>query len=261
MKSAPRKIPARLRANTDFSYVEQLPHATRRTAAIYEYWRHSDEHKEVIAAFRKAGVFKEEWDGKGLDPKLRQKCLRQPQIFDLEFIDLFCQDDAFPEKPFRDSGLKDLRQSWRTGIDVLDPFDSESWNALKGFRKVLARRGQSEMDVYGNQPPGTTVWVISINWRSYRDAELTDQFGKMIRGGLRPPEFPEPKKAGRGGRSAGSRALDMLRQLAAFRLLNAGFDFDSTSKLTHYRSPKGWKNAVLKAEKRLGNMTKQPIFD
>jgi hypothetical protein len=68
MKSAPRKISSRLRADTDFSYVEQLPHATRRTAAIYEYWRHSDEHKEVIAAFHKAGAFKEEWNGKGLDP-------------------------------------------------------------------------------------------------------------------------------------------------------------------------------------------------
>jgi hypothetical protein len=80
------------------------------------------------------------------------------------------------------------------------------------------------MDVYGKNLPGTALWVISINWKDYRNDELRDQFRKMLPS-LRPPDFPEPKPAGRGGRSAGARALDMLRQLpgvAASRQPRAG---------------------------------------
>ena len=105
---------------------------------------------------------------------------------------------------------------------------------------------------------GKTLNAISIPW-NYRNDELTEFFRELIPR-LRPPEFPEPKKAGRKGRSSGLGAIDMLNQLAAVRLHRAGFNFDQASRFTPYSSRKGWDKAVRAAEERINNMTTRPFF-
>ena len=56
--SAVAKIPATLKADIDFRYVQELREPLRRVAAYYEYARESAELNEITVALRKAGALR-----------------------------------------------------------------------------------------------------------------------------------------------------------------------------------------------------------
>ena len=142
------------------------------------------------------------------------------------------------------------------GIDSPSPIP---WKAILELLRQRKEQGVSETEFFENwKKRGKTLNAISIPW-NYRNDELTEFFRELIPR-LRPPEFPEPKKAGRKGRSSGLGSIDMLNQLAAFRLHRARFNFDQASRFTPYLSSKGWDKAVRAAEERINNMTTRPFF-
>ena len=105
------------------------------------------------------------------------------------------------------------------------------------------------------------TYGLIIPW-SHTDAELTKQFREWLRQ-LRPADCPEPKRAGRSSRSSAVSPIDMLHQLAAFRLEREGFTFLTASELEArkpYLSQKGWKRGVRAARDRIEKMAKVPFF-
>jgi hypothetical protein len=255
MKSAPRKIPARLRANTDFSYVEKLTDSMKRTAVFYEYWRESPEHRHVVMKLREAGAFKGGWNGGGVDREFMRKLAREAKIFNSDVIMILARCDGFPEKPFRDSGIREHDKAWRVGMDSVVAWP---WESLIALRDNFTRQGLTEMKFYENQPSGSTLHPISIPW-SYTNEELVAMFQDLIPR-LRPPDLPEPSKAGRGGRSLGAGVSVRLKQLAAFRLHRAGLDYDGANGKASYDSESAWKRAIRAAKNRIENMMKRPLF-
>lgn len=204
---------------------------------------------------REAGAFKGGWNGGGVDREFMRKLAREAKIFNSAVIMILARCDGFPEKPFRDSGIREHDKAWRVGMDSVMAWP---WESLIALRDNFTREGLTEMKFYENQPSGSTLHPISIPW-SYTNEELATMF-KALLPRLRPRELPEPKKAGRSGRALGTGCVDMLNQLAAFRLNREGFDFDCASKLTIYTSAKGWRKGLLTAERRINQITELPLF-
>lgn len=256
MKSPLPEIPAQLRADVDFGYVTALPDVRKRLAVFYEYWRESVRHRTFTLLFREAGVFKPGWEPEGAWPEFFQMLGRKPEIFPTDVLMLLAGCDGFPERPFSESGMKEIAPDWRMAMNGITDWP---WESLIAMRDDLTARGRSEIDFYTKaQPPCRTLNALSIPW-NYTNDELTAMFRQSLTK-LRPREFPEPKKAGRRGRSAGAGSVDVLNQLAVFRLAKAGFDFNTGGKLTLFTSGKGWKKAIIAAAKRIHNLSSHPLF-
>ena len=101
-----------------------------------------------------------------------------------------------------------------------------------------------------------SFYLLTMDW-TYSKEEISDAIEKH-----RPPEFPNPKRAGRGGRVLGSGVIDKFNQLAAYRLNLEGFDVERGGKLllNPLESPEGWEKAVRSAKDRIENITKRSLF-
>ncbi len=249
--------------DTNFQYVPLLSDSLKRAAAYYEYARESAELIDAVVELREAGAFKPGLKKRPVKPELMRKLTWEGKMFPMEGLLVLAESDDFPRKPFREA-VQNSEILKRGGISlgISRPVDLP-WKALISLRNDLTRHGFSEMDFYENHNRGpSTLHAISIPWH-YTNEELAAFFCELIPK-LRPSDRPEPKKAGRRGRTSGSGAVDMLNQLGAFRLNRAGWKFDPawkpTRKLTPYVSVKGWKKAVHAAEERINNMTKRPFF-
>ena len=252
-------LPEMLKADTDFGYVSELSEVIRRIAAYYEYARESEELKEIISAVRKAGMFRPGFTG-DIAPELLQRLSALSSVLPIDQLLVFQDCDGFPEKPFRD-----VRQN----LDILKHYDSFGvnhvgtipWRALILLRRTFTSAGLTELEYWTSwtsERQGRTLHAISIPWK-YTNAELTQSFNRLI-GKIRPAQFPEPKRAGRKGRSSGSGAIDMLHQLVAFRFNRAGLSLDQARQFTIYLSKRGWVKAIRAAEERITHMTLRPFF-
>lgn len=72
------------------------------------------------------------------------------------------------------------------------------WETIVELRDDFVRRGQSELEFYQAVPNQHTLTPVLIP-RNLTDRELTKYFSDLLPR-IRPPEFPEPSKAGRRGR-------------------------------------------------------------
>jgi len=261
--TAPKKkavlLPKILRADTDFLYLRELPSVISRIAAFYEYARESAELKEIISATRKAGMFRAGFTA-DIPPELLQRLSALSSLLPIDQLLVLHDCNGFPEKAFRD-----VRQN----LEILKHYDSFGvnhvgtipWRVLILLRRTYTSAGLTELEYWTSwtsERQGRTLHAISIPWK-YTNAELTQSFNRLI-GKIRPAQFPEPKRAGRKGRSSGSGAIDMLHQLAAFRLNRAGFSFDRAGQFTPYVSKRGWAKAIIAAEERIKHMTRCPFF-
>jgi hypothetical protein len=265
LTSSSKIISEGLKADTDFDYVRTLRDPEKRVAAYYEYARHSPEIVEMVKQIKRAGGLQLKLKGSvpvfnpAIPAEIAQLLIDQCDIYPAAEISILDQTEEFPHIPFRDArkGLKCLEH--------VDAFGQERplkvpWNVVELLRSTVMRGGdgRSEFDYWCCGFRAKTLNAISIPWQ-YTDEEIAAFFRVLIPK-LRPREYPEPKKAGRRGRSSGSRAIDLLNQLAACRFQRAGFEFTEIGKNTPYTSSKGWNKAVTAAEDRIRNMTQRPFF-
>ena len=249
-----------LEADTDFGYVPELPDSLKRLAAYYEYARESAELIDAVIELREAGTFNPGHKIRDVKPELTHKFTWKREIYSVAALCTLTKCDEFPEKPFRDALQNNWEALWRVdfSLGVSRPVDLP-WDVFIKMRDHFSKTGLTEKQyLEAGRERGSTMHAISIPW-SYTNDELAEFFRELIPR-IRPREFPEPKKAGRRGRSSGSGAVDMLNQLAAFRLNRAGVDFNCGRKLTPCASGKGWTKAARAAEERISNMAKRPFF-
>ena len=221
--------------------------------AFYEYWRESADHKEIVMACRKARVFEPGYKGGGLRQEMQLRIARRPDIFPISVIMLLAKCDGFPELASRE--VKLCARGFSLAMEQVGVIP---WRAVIASREARKMEGCSEDEFFEEQFRGTTLHAFSIPWR-YTDVELANMFLKLIPR-LRPPEFPEPRKAGRKGRYTGSGVVDMLRQLAALRLQRAGVDFEGAKEFKLYGSAEGWKKALRTARERISSLRIRPLF-
>ena len=259
------RSPKKLRADTDFGYLSDLSPKQRRAAAFYEYARESVELREIVSAMQQAKIFESKgWDAStaGLRPTPAELLA----ILPLHHLLILYDCRGFPEKPFRDA-RHDLDPKYFNSFGV-EPVGAIPWQALVSLRSgAAASLGLSELEYWTKfwgscDVRGRTLNAISISW-NYTNAELTKSFAPLLRR-IRPPEFPEPRQAGRKGRRSSSGATDILNQLIAFRLRRAGLSFDQARvwapNLMVYTSERGWNKAAAAAEDRIRHMLVPPLF-
>ena len=261
MKPTRKEIPPEIRAETDFGYVKKLPQHLHQLVCFYEYWRESEEHISLINFCRTFKVFTPDWKGRGSAGSELKKIVEMSDIFPTSMLLGITLCAGFPAKTFKDSGYKDqtgYTSAPRRGVS------ESSWRLLLSLREMFEEKGSAKfggLDHLGflEQPSfDQHLWPISIDWR-YTNDELASSFRQLVER-VRPKQFPEPKKAGRAGRSTGAGTFDKLNQLGAFRLDRAGFSFDDGSRLTEYRSEKGWSNGIRTAKDRIANLATHTLF-
>jgi hypothetical protein len=116
------------------------------------------------------------------------------------------------------------------------------------------------------QLEGYTLYCIAIPW-TRTNRELAKMFERELHA-LRPAVMPPPQAhSGRRGRCLSDSPLDMLNQLAAFRLGRKGVTFSEANKLApigvsirSYQSSEGWNKAVRVAKRRIEKTLEEPFF-
>jgi len=118
---------------------------------------------------------------------------------------------------------------------------------------------------FGNysSPP---FYLVKIDW-TYSNDTLAQGFKARLRP-LRPTDQPEPKRPGRRGRTS-LAPIDMLNQLAAFKLNRAGFTVSDAnealqglgSRVLYQSGSGGWHNAITAAKDRIDRMLTVPFFN
>lgn len=255
MKSRKTAISPAIKAETNFGYVKDLPKHVHPLVCYYEYWRHSPEHIELVEACREAGVFEEGCKGNGLKQSLQLKIARYPDVFPISALLVIVKSAGFPEKPFRGAALTGYEESI---FSVKGAVGAIPWRAVLALRRNFMMSGMSELEFFELSNITGDFRALSFDWR-YTNAELEASFRVLVER-IRPPQFPEPKKAGQNGRLFCSGVMVKLNQLAAYRVEQAGFDYERGRKLTTYVDIKGWKQGVSSAKFRIDNITKRPIF-
>jgi hypothetical protein len=105
----------------------------------------------------------------------------------------------------------------------------------------------------------SSLIALVIDWR-YTNDELKDDFERLL-SELRPKQLPEPRQAGRSGRSKALGAVDKLNQLTAYRMHQEGLNLgDLSAEICIYTSKKGWQKAIAEAEERIAKMTERRFF-
>ena len=254
MKKHSKTLPKRVRERIDFEYIKGLGEQEQRAATFYEYGRHCVPLKEFVEELRQAGAFTKD-RVEPLSLELSSKLNAKLHVWkNYQLYGLGVSDD-FPDKPFKDNktarGLFDSESNYY-GIEKVGRFP---WPALLEAHVKNRNMEQALADLRACS--GTsTVHAIFIPWK-YTNGELAKMFYDLLPD-LRPDDFPEPKKAGRRGRSEKLGIWAMLKQLAAFRLDAAAFDYSAIG--SPYGSKKGFNEAVKIATERINRMMEQPFF-
>jgi hypothetical protein len=246
-------------AESCFDYVPTLSNSLARAAAYYEYARESAELIEAVDELRQAGAFDPEGRKRPIKSELNHKLAWERDVYRMDALLMLVRCGEFPAKPFRDAVQNTDRPEHRFTLRVNGP-GHLPWRELLWLRDHMTERGLGEIEFFElGHDACSTLHAISIPW-TFTNDELIGFFRELIPR-LRPPASPEPKKAGRRGRTSGSGAVDMLNQLGAFRITRAGVDsYAFVRKRTPYVSDKGWRKAVSAAKERIDNMTKRPFF-
>jgi hypothetical protein len=113
---------------------------------------------------------------------------------------------------------------------------------------------------------GYALYCIAIPW-TRTNPELAKMFERGLQA-LRPAAVPPPTAhPGRRGRCLSGSPLDMLNQLAAFRLGRKGVTFSEAMKfapigvsIRSYQSSEGWDKAARAAKRRIEKMLEEPFF-
>ncbi len=255
MKPTRKEITPEIRAESDFGYVKELPQHLHQLVCFYEYWRESEEHRSLINFCRTFKVFTPEWDGQGLASSEFRKITDLGDIFPIPILQRIASCPGFPMKPFKDSGYKDL--TGYTSAPRLGVAES-SWGLILSMREKFEKESQDCLEVLEAPSQDQDLRPIVINW-TYTNDELASSFRQLVEK-WRPKQFPEPRKAGRSGRSTGAGTLDKLKHLAAFRLDRAGFSFDDASPLKLYLSEKGWSKGIHMAKTRIAKIATRTLF-
>ncbi|HWX15572.1 MAG TPA: hypothetical protein VNY07_03200 [Chthoniobacterales bacterium] len=114
--------------------------------------------------------------------------------------------------------------------------------------------------------PLWSYYGVAIDW-NYTNRKLAQWFEEQLNE-LRPADRPEPKKPGRHGISSDAGPMDMLNQLAAFRLDRAGLGVEQArervqifgSAMRYKPGSAGWGKAIRAAKNRIDRMLKEPFF-
>ena len=261
MKPTRKEIPPEIRAEADFGYVNELPQHLHQLVCFYEYWRESEEHRSLINFCRTFKVFTPEWKQQGINGSEFKKIADMSDIFPISMVlRITTRCAGFPAKPFNNCGYEDqtgYTSAPRRGVS------ESAWRLILALREIFENGGSSGLNggfLEFLEAPSLDkhLWPISIDW-GYTNDELASSFRQLIER-IRPKQFPEPKKAGREGRSTGAGITDKLNHLGAFRLDRAGFSFDEASRLTIYSSERGWLNAIRMAKTRIANLATHTLF-
>lgn len=260
-KSRSVTIPPALNGDIDFGYVRKLSASECRLAAYYEYARESDEIKAAVKELREKGAFIA-GPKTPVSRELQDKLFYHSDCFPIEVLFVLTRSTDFPERSFAIAianveNAKTLAH-WDPYYAMRRPI-CMPWKTLLSLRNDHVNAGGDELEFFEKSSVRhSSVHALKISWE-YTDRELATLFLSVLPQ-LRPRESPEPTKAGRKGRSAGRRVTDMFNQLAAWRLNEAGLDFDEAQCRTPYTTRKGWLKAVKTADERIRNMTKRPFF-
>jgi hypothetical protein len=249
-----------LKADTDFRYLSDLSADHRRLAIFYEYARESAELREIVLAMKRDRVFdSNEWD---CASELGQKLAKIELVLPLDHLFVLYDCAGFPQKPFRDArhDLEILKHIHSFGIQSVNWIP---WQPLIGLRAAIWQ-GRGELEYWTKYWTSsirrTTLNAIVIPW-NHTNSELAESFAKLLRR-IRPQNFPEPAKAGRKGRCSSFCATDIINQLIAFRMRQAGVSLRHARScgFVIYTSERGWNKAATAAEQRIRDVLVQPIF-
>jgi hypothetical protein len=134
---------------------------------------------------------------------------------------------------------------------------------VDGLRADWKKKGLNDLEMLNQFGATGSLHAIAIPWTNYTNGELTKLIARVI-SRWRPSHIPEPPQRGRKGLSG---TVDMVHQLAAYRLSDAGYDFPVGGPLitTDKREPVyttevGWNKAILTAKKRIEGMMDRPFF-
>jgi hypothetical protein len=248
-----------LLAESCFGYVHTLSNTLARAAVYYEYARESAELIDAVNELRDAGTFNPGGRKRPINRELQHKLAWEKDVFRVDALLMLVRCKEFPTEPFRNAVQKAEHPEQAFSLSLRGPA-AIPWEPLLSIRSDWVKQGLREIDCFELEIRGSrTLHAIDIPW-AFTNDELMAFFQKLIPK-IRPSRFPEPKKAGRRGRTSGSGAIDMLNQLGAFRITRAGVDdLAFVRKRTPYVSDKGWKKAVSAARERIDNLTKRPFF-
>jgi hypothetical protein len=241
----------------DFAWAKEEPPHVLAMAAWYEYARESEALIERVNALREAKMFVSE-DG-DLEV-IREHCHKHLAVISVQQIYILVCTQEFPSKPFsrvRRDG--DMRFTFKTGRFGTDGPVALPWGTFFSL-KDGAMVDSSVRYAQWHLRMGRSIHPISIPWH-YTNAELTKMLGPIIKR-LRPPEFPEPPRAGRKGRGKSLGGLDLLQQLVAHRLTehNVTFDNPQWKQFHGYGSQLGFQLAAQRAAARINTITEIPFF-
>jgi len=254
-------LPKNLKADTDFRYLSDLSADHRRLAIFYEYARECEEFREIVLATKRDRVFdSNEWDATS---ELGQRLAKVELVLPLDHLLILYDCAGFPEKPFRDArhDLEILKHIRSFGIESVNCMP---WQPLILLRATAMGEGRSELEYWTKYWTSNvrrrTLNAIVIPW-NHTNSELAESFAKLLRR-IRPRNFPEPAKAGRKGRSSSFGATDIINQLIAFRMRQAGVSLRRARScgFVIYTSERGWNKAATAAEQRIRHLLVQPIF-
>jgi len=254
MKKQSKRLSKRLRNEIDFEYVGELDEQEKRAATFYEYARHCNPLKEFVSELRQAGAFcKDKAETSNLE--LLGRLNSKSRIWhNYQLYGLAVSND-FPKKPFKDNKAARgifASKSIYYGIEVMSRIP---WPAVIGGW-VKNRNTEDALIDLRNWSGTSTLHAIAIPWR-YSNEQLGKMFLELLRT-LRPENLPEPNNVGRKGSYENLGVLDMLNQLAAYRLQQAGRNFDSDGHI--YTTEKGWDKAIGIAKDRIEGMADHPFF-
>ncbi len=218
-------------------------------AAFWEYARESD----AIRAYIRFIVAWRANKGQVIGPPFTSEYLITLGFDELALLDV----PPFPSSPFKqafdDKLIPDrLRNNKQFGIGGICSFELESSSL---FLRVPPS---------SNVAPPYVLYGVGIDW-SYTDRKLAGWFENQLKR-LRPPDSPEPRRPGRHGLSSDLAPIEMLNQLAAFRLNRIGLKASQAKEIFGsidiYQSGRsGWLKAIKAARYRIDRMTKVRFFE
>jgi hypothetical protein len=246
-----------VRQEVDFAYAKFLPLHLRRFVAFYEYARESPQACALVQQLQELAFERRDF-------KRYYKLLKQSEPLASTELHWLIPMKGFPGDP-----IKNTIHCYKGTDDALRWFGVGSalacleWKHFAKMQRQLSTASPipaSEGGAFWNSSGAGDVYALKIPWKNCTNDELTGLFKELIRD-LRPPHFPEPKRAGRGGRVSNPSVTDFLKHLRAYRLNKRGYAFEDASRVFGlYGSKKGWKTGIRLATDRIAFLEQGRFF-